>query len=191
MQTDYKPFGVDNPIAAKPPIIVPKAPSVPKAPDADITMFQRFLNWIPFYGKSSDGVNASSWFKWYYILLGVFIFCYVIMLSESVSESRRARANKLKTDDAVDKKEGLCGIHSQPPGILKNKTPEERILDHKKKVSFYKDKLARGELFAFHLNDLRLSEISEGSFSYICSSCWILYEWWILPWIYMLTRAVY
>lgn len=187
MQTDYKPFGVENPIVAKPPIIAPKAPS----PNTDITMFQRFLNWIPFYGKSSDGVNTSSWFKWYYILLGVFIFCYVIMLSESVSESRRTRTNKLKTNDVTDKKEGLCGIHSQPQGILKNKTPEERILDHKKKVSFYKDQLARCELFTFHLNDLRLSEISEGAFRYVCSSCLILYEWWILPWIYMLTRTIY
>jgi hypothetical protein len=113
------------------------------------------------------------------------------MLSESVYESRRTRANKLKSPDGTDKKEGLCGIHSRPPGILKNKTPEERILEHKKKVSFYKDKLARGELFTFHLNDLRLSEISESAFRYICSSCWILYEWWILPWIYMLTRTVY
>lgn len=170
MQTDYKPFGVANQLT-------------PPEPDHP-TIIQRIFNLVPFYRQSSEGVDFS-WFKWYYVLIGIFVFCYVIMLSESISESRKTRANKSKAA-AADKKEGMCGIHSRPAGILKHRTREERVTDHQKRVSFYKNNLAKNELFTFDL-----SEMNSRLFRYIYSTVRVFYEWWLVPWGYSVIRTFY
>lgn len=192
---EYKPFGIE-------PDIKPTPAAAADPPQSNT--FQKILSWVPFYKNNStvtnkvgedltSSPNSFSWFKWYYILPGIFVVCYVIMLAESVAESRRSRnANKLKPTRGThsDEKEGLCGMDGRPPGILKHKTPEERTNEYKKKVAFYKDNLNVGEWLSLRRCKTELSEMGTNVFRYICSTVWIFYEWWIFPWIYTFTRII-
>ena len=150
---------------------------------------QSLLEWSPLYRfiYPTQSVEPSSWFKWYYILPALFVFFYVIMLAESILDSRR---NGKRKDQ---KKEGMreWGIpeeedKSQVKGILKKMDNMERHADVNRRVSFYTSEVERV------LSDESLNMYLVGAWSRmvhaILSSISIVYEWWALPWVYAVSR---
>jgi len=69
------------------------------------SIIQYLLEWSPIYRfmYPTQSVETSSWFKWYYIVPSLFVFFYVIMLAESILDSRRKDK----------KKEGMRELSSQ------------------------------------------------------------------------------
>ena len=155
-----------------------------------------FSKWIPFQNPNTgEDVDANSWyqkwFKWYYIIPGILVFCYVVMLSESFADSRRTRKNK---------KEGMRQSQStrmeddpKVRGIIKLQRNAERKYEAKKHVSFKTEEMKNniwkfaGSPDSIQVYFLNLLKWMLGSLS----SFFIrIYDLWILPGVYLISRSV-
>jgi hypothetical protein len=121
--------------------------------------------------ESSVGIfgQISKWLKWYYILPAVLVFCYLSMLVESISQSRKERRQT-----EMGQTEGMAELSSESDNAKKIKSAirrEDRREEAKKRVSFQK---------------LSWKEYLPSAVFKMFNS---IYEWWIMPWIYVLARS--
>ena len=157
------------------------------------SIIQYLLEWSPIYRfmYPTQYVETSSWFKWYYIVPSLFVFFYVIMLAESILDSRRKDKKKEGmrelssqgfTESAGDSDEN----HMPIKGILKKMDDMERHADVNRRVSFYTSEFERA------LSTESLNMYLVGAWSRIVhallSSISIVYEWWALPFVYTVSR---
>ena len=168
-----------------------------------------FSDWNPFYSanpvqneaESNDGSWYQTWFKWYYILPGILVFCYVVMLSESVADSRRKRKeakegmqqkNESTAPRASEVSSTQINDDAKLRGIIKLQRDAERMHDCKKRVSFKVNEMKHniwkftGSADSVHSYLWGLSKWLFYSFS---SFSVRIYQLWILPGVYAFSRS--
>lgn len=187
MQTEYTPFGQMRPVDDLSETRIASDTEVPSS--STIFSLEYVLSWIPFYSilypSSPYSITKSTWFKWYYILPALFVFFYIIALTESMLDSRR-NANKegMHQDGDAYLQPNKTPTDTKIKGILKKLENAERYIDVNKRVSFYKTTF---ELHNIHLHFARA--LMHGL--RVSWNAWlVLYEWWILPWIYGVVRTI-
>jgi len=157
-----------------------------------------FSKWMPFGNpnpNTGEDVDADSWyqkwFKWYYIIPGILVFCYVIMLSESVADSRRTR--KDKKEGMQHNQSNLMEDDAKVRGILKLQRKAERKYEAKKNVSFKMEEMKQniwlftGSSESIHGYFWNLLKWMIGS---LASFFIRIYDLWILPGVYLISRSI-
>lgn len=183
MQTEYKPFGeMELPQSQ---IDASKAVNAV----APKTLIHSLFEWSPLYRfvYPAASQEATSWFKWYYILPMLFVFFYVITLAESIADSRRTHGDK--TDGPSEKFTTINDEDDDPKtkGIRAKMINMERHNDVKTRMETYTKNIK--SVFGSDPLYIQLSAIAFGGIRTVWSAMEILYEWWILPWIYSGART--
>jgi hypothetical protein len=185
MQTEYKPFGeMDSPQSQ---IETSKAVNVAEPKSLIHSLFE----WSPLYrfvypATSQPSQEVTSWFKWYYILPMLFVFFYVLILAESIADSRRTNIDK-----TVESHEKFTTIDDEDDpktkGIRTKMINMERHHDVKTRMETYTKHIK--SIFGSDPLYIQLSAIAFGGIRTVWSAIEILYEWWIRPWIYSGVRT--
>jgi hypothetical protein len=134
----------------------------------------------PFERIFSIAANSMKWFiglRWYVIFFIVVLGSYLLFQVEYAIEKRRVSREKKRGDadkdiDADDEKEGMEGTPASLIGSRESSEIKFLPLDHgfpsKKRVSFY----------------------DENSSTKMANPITQIYNWWILPWMYVLFRNI-
>lgn len=130
----------------------------------------------------SIGIDTIKWFftmRWYVILLIFILVPYFFIQIQSGIETRR-KLRESKDDKMVETMRGII-----------RKSDEKHIIENaKKRVTFYTTESRKDLSYIFAgTSDLIKNSISVTQ-SNIIETMTRIYNWWILPWIYVIFRTI-